>query len=65
MKSKLTINYYLKRVLKSENIQEMLNNQADMILFLNRRYQYEQTKFLENNLKLLRTVNTDPSSKPD
>lgn len=53
--AKLNADYYIKRILKSETPAELLKNQFDLVLFLNRRFGYKTEQFLETYKDILRT----------
>lgn len=55
MKTKLNSDYYISRIMKSETPAELLKNQADLVLFLNRRFGYETEQFLGTYKDMLRT----------
>lgn len=59
--SKLNIDYYISRIMKSKTPVELLKNQADLVLFLNRRFGYEQEQYLEKYKELLSAFEPRPS----
>ncbi len=59
--SKLGVNYYIRRIMKSKTPVEFLKNQADLVLFLNRRFGYEQEQYLEKYKELLSAFEPRPS----
>ena len=59
--SKLGADYYIRRILKSESPTELLKNQADLVLFLNRRFHYEQDQFVAKYKELLSAFESKPS----
>ena len=61
MKTKLNSDYYIRRILKSETPAELLKNQADLVLFLNRRFHYEQDQFVAKYKELLSAFEPKPS----
>ena len=61
MKTKLNVDYYISRIMKSETPAELLKNQADLVLFLNRRFHYEQDQFVVKYKELLSTFELKPS----
>ena len=54
-KTKLNIDFYLRRLAKSKSVEEYLVNQNNLILFINRRAEYEKKKY-EKILKNMFTV---------
>ena len=59
--SKLGADYYISRIMKSKTPVELLKNQADLVLFLNRRFGYAQEQYFENLKELLSAFEPKPS----
>lgn len=59
--AKLSADYYMRRIMKSKTPVELLKNQADLVLFLNRKFGYEQEQYLKKYRELLGAFEPRPS----
>jgi len=62
MKTKLNSDYYVRRIMKSETPFDFMKNQMDLLLFLNRRFGYEQEKALTNYKEMIQKLEPEKSS---
>lgn len=59
--AKLGADYYIRRIMKSKTPVELLKTNADLMLFLNRRFGYAQEQYFENFKELLSAFEPKPS----